>query len=73
MWQNFHPADFSLISGEQLKVIWSQVGTVCVSGGGGARGGRGQNLDTLLLYEGHSDLGFVGFAQLWDPFFVFFP
>ena len=29
----------------------------------------GQNLDVLLLKEGHSDLGFVGFAQLWDPFF----
>ena len=27
-----------------------------------------QNLDVLLFKEGHSDLGFVGFAQLWDPF-----
>ena len=32
-------------------------------------GGMGQNLDVLFLYEGHSDLGFVGFAQLWDPLF----
>ena len=29
----------------------------------------GQNLDVLLFEEGHRDLGFVGFAQLWDPFF----
>ena len=28
----------------------------------------GQNLDVLLLREGHSDLGFVGFAQLRRPF-----
>ena len=32
-------------------------------------GRMGQNLDVLLLEKGHSDLGFVGFAQLWDPFF----
>ena len=31
--------------------------------------GMGQNLDVLLLKEGRSDFGFVGFAQLWDPFF----
>ena len=29
----------------------------------------GQNLDVLLLYKGHSDLGLVGFAQLLDPLF----
>ena len=28
----------------------------------------GQNLDVSLHREGHSDLGFIGFAQLWDPF-----
>ena len=29
----------------------------------------GQNLDVSLLYEGHSDLGFVGLrAQLWETF-----
>ena len=27
----------------------------------------------LLLKEGHSDLCFVGFALLWDPFFSSFP
>ena len=27
----------------------------------------GQNLVVLLLKEGHSDLGFVNCAQLWDP------
>ena len=32
----------------------------------------GQNLYVLLLYSGHDDLGFVGFAQRWDPFFFFF-
>ena len=26
-----------------------------------------QSLAVFLLKEGHSDLGFVGFAQLWDP------
>ena len=25
------------------------------------------NLGALLHYEGHSDLGFVGLYQLWDP------
>ena len=29
----------------------------------------GQNLDVLRLSEGHSDLGLVGFAQFWGPFF----
>ena len=32
----------------------------------------GQNLDVLLLWEGHSDLGFVGFSQCWDPLKTFF-
>ena len=27
-----------------------------------------QSLAVFLLKEGHSDLGFVGFAQLWEPF-----
>ena len=27
----------------------------------------GQNLVVLPLKEGHSDLGFVNCAQLWDP------
>ena len=31
----------------------------------------GQNLVVLPLKEGHSDLGFVPFAQLWNPFFFF--
>ena len=29
----------------------------------------GQNMGDLLLYEGHSDLGFVGFAQFLDLLF----
>ena len=41
--------------GGNPKVTWNQVGIV---------GGMGQNLDLLLSYEGHGDLGFVGFAQL---------
>ena len=49
--------------GEQSKVTWIQVVTEV---------GMGQKLDVLLLYEGHSDLGLVGFAQLLDPFFFFF-
>ena len=59
---NFPPSPSQVFSDEeeQRKVTWSQVGTI---------GGLGQNLDVLLLQEGHSDLGFVGFAQLWDPFF----
>ena len=32
----------------------------------------GRNLDVLLLYKGHSDLGFVGFAQLLDLFLFFY-
>ena len=35
----------------------------------GTVGWMGQTLDVLLLYEGHSDPGFVGFAKFWDPFF----
>ena len=31
--------------------------------------GIGQSLDVLFLKEGHGDLGFVGFAQLWDTLF----
>ena len=29
----------------------------------------GQNLDVLLPWEGHSDLGSVVFDQLWDSLF----
>ena len=47
---------------DQPKVTESQIGTV---------GGMGQELDALLRYEGHSDLDFVGIAQLWNPFFFF--
>ena len=60
MQKNFHPANFSLIRGNNNKITWSQVGTVQK---------MGQNLDVLPLQEGHSDLVFVGFVQLWNPFF----
>ena len=33
-------------------------------------GGGEQNFDVLLLKEGHSDLGFVGFARLRDLFLI---
>ena len=51
------------VEGEQPKVTRSQVVTL---------GRLGQNLDVFLLYEGHSDLGFVGLGLLWDFFFFFF-
>ena len=41
--------------GEKPEVTWSHVGIVWE---------MGEDLDVLLLYEGHSDLGFVGFAKL---------
>ena len=54
----FQPSQLFFDEGEEPKVIWSQVVVVW---------GMGHNLDVLLLWEGHSDLGFAGFAQLWDP------
>ena len=61
MWENVRSSNFSLISRkEQPKVTWSQVGTVQE---------MDQTLEVLLLQEGHSDHGLVGFAQFWDPLF----
>ena len=60
MREHFPPSQLFFEEGEQSKVIWSQAGTV---------EGMGQNLDVFLLREGHSDHGFVGFVQLWSPFF----
>ena len=40
---------------EQPKATWSYVRIT---------GGMGQNMDVLLLYEGHSDLGFVAFTKV---------
>ena len=57
------PSQLFFDKGEQPKVTWSQIVIV---------GRMNQNLDVSLLKKGHSDLGFVGFAQVWGPFFFFF-
>ena len=49
------PANFSLMREEQPKATWSYIRIT---------GGMGQNLDVLLLYEGHSDLRFVAFTEV---------
>ena len=59
MWGIFPPSQLFFNEGEHPKITLSQVVTVT---------GMSQNLDVWLLKEGHSDLGFVGSAQLWDPF-----
>ena len=59
--ENIPPSQLFFDEGKQMKVTWTQAET-------GQKGGMGQNLDIWLLYEGHSDLSFMHFAQRWDPF-----
>ena len=50
MQQTLQPANFYTDCGKQPIVTWGQVSFV---------NDLGQNLNALLLLEGHSDLGFV--------------